>query len=398
MFERLEELYPDLVEFRRDLHMYPELSHKEEKTPGKIANFLSDLGLDVRTGVGGKGVVGILRGDKPGKTVALRADFDALPIQDEKDVEYKSRIPGIMHACGHDIHTASLLGTAKVLSEHRDKLEGTVVFLHQFAEEVIPGGAKFMIEDGCLDGVDVVYGAHVSSKHPLGKIGLKEGLAMANGDTFEIEIAGKGGHAATPHFTVDPLVTGSQVLLNLQQIVSRQIDPVKPAVVTIASFKGGEGYNVIPDSAKITGTVRTFDKDIQDWIEKSIESIASSTCHGLGAEAEYTYTRGYPAVCNHPGETRRIENVATALYGKDMIEHIDAQMGMEDFAYYLKEVPGCFFWVGGALEEKDVYPHHHPKFNVDEKAMLYIGRLFIASVFNYLSGVEESFAATQEKV
>lgn len=386
MFARLDEIYPELVEFRRDLHMYPELSHTEVNTPKKVADFLSALDIEVKTGVGGRGVVGTLKGNKPGKTIALRADFDALPIQDGKDVAYKSRVPGVMHACGHDLHTAGLLGVAKVLSENRDKLEGTVVFIHQFAEEVIPGGAKFMIEDGCLDGVDVVYGAHVSSTHPLGLVGVKEGDAMACGDTFEIEIIGKGGHAATPHLTVDSLVVGSQVLLNLQQIVSRQVDPIKPAVVTVATFQGGDSFNVIPDTAKLAGTVRTFDEDVRNMIEASIEKISTSTCHALGATVKFNYVRGYPAVKNHPGETKRVKKIATDLFGEEMVNDISAQMGMEDFAYYLKEVPGTFVWVGGAMEDKEaIYPHHHPKFNVQEKAMISIGRLFIASVFDYLS-------------
>ncbi len=398
-FSRLEELYPELVDFRRDLHMYPELSHTEEATPKKIADFLTSIGVEVRTGVGGRGVIGILRGSKPGKTVALRADFDALPIQDEKDVDYKSRIPGVMHACGHDLHTAALLGVAKVLSENRDSINGNIVFIHQFAEEVIPGGAKAMIEDGCLQDVDVVYGAHVSSSDPLGRVGIKEGYAMANGDIFEIEISGKGGHAATPHLTVDPLVVGGQLLLNLQQIVSRQVDPIDSAVVTVASFHGGEGYNVIPDKAKITGTVRTFKESVRDHIEKAIGQIAESTCGGLGATVDYKYTRGYPAVVNHPGETDRVEQVAVSLFGKEMVKQIPSQMGMEDFAYYLKERPGSFFWVGGALEDQTkIYPHHHPKFDVDEQAILYIGKLFIGLVSDFLSLNENKTALDTEAI
>lgn len=386
LFARLDEIYPELVEFRRDLHMYPELSHEEVETPKKIAEYLTNLGLEVRTEVGGRGVVGILKGGHPGKTVALRADFDALPIQEENDVPYKSKVPGVMHACGHDLHTASLLGVAKVLSENRDQIHGTVVFLHQFAEEVIPGGAKFMIEDGCLDDVDVVYGAHVSSTQPVGFIGLKEGDAMAAGDTFEIEITGKGGHAASPHLAVDPLVVGSQVLLNLQPIVSRQVDPVKPAVVTVATFQGGDSFNVIPGGARLAGTVRTFDEDVRDHIEQSIEKIAQSTCDAFGATMEYKYVRGYPAVKNDPTETKRVEKIATSLFGADNVKHLSPRMGMEDFAYYLQEKPGTFVWVGGALEDESlVYPHHHAKFNVNEKAMLTIGRLFIATLFDYLA-------------
>lgn len=385
LFEKLDAVYPEMVAFRRDLHMYPELSHTEVDTPKKVAAFLESLGMEVRTGVGSRGVVGTLKGGKQGKTVALRADFDALPIQEETGVEYASKVPGVMHACGHDIHTAALLGVAKVLSEYKNDIPGTIIFIHQFAEEVIPGGAKAMIEDGCLDGVDVVYGAHVSSQNTLGQILLKEGDAMAAGDTFEVKISGKGGHAATPHYTVDPLVAGAQVLLNLQQVVSRQVDPVKPAVVTVATFEGGDSFNVIPDTARIKGTVRTFDEDVRDQIEASLERISVSSCEAVGAKADFKYVRGYPAVKNDPFETRRVAGVAESLFGVDAVCFTDPKMGMEDFAYYLKERPGTFFWVGGALEEDLIYPHHHPKFNVDEASMLTIGRLFIGSVFDYLT-------------
>ncbi|WP_257347378.1 amidohydrolase [Pseudalkalibacillus decolorationis] len=386
LFAKLETLQPELVKFRRDLHMYPELSFQEENTPKKVADFLIDLGFEVRTGVGGRGVVGVLKGKKPGKTVALRADFDALPIQDEKEVEYKSRVPGVMHACGHDLHTAALLGVAKVLSEVKDQIEGTVIFIHQFAEEQLPGGAKFMIEDGCLDGVDVVYGAHVMSNLPLGQIGIREGHAMAAYDAFEIEIFGKGGHAAMPHVGVDPVVLGSQLVTNLQQIVSRRIDPIKPAVVTVGSINGGQVFNVIPDTAKITGTVRTFDDDIRDQIEKAIGQITKSTCEGAGATSHYTYTKGYPPLWNHPVEAKRVEDLAKCLVDEEKVIHVPQVMGGEDFAYYVKEVPGTFFVVGGQNHEINAtYPHHHPKFDVDERSMLLIGKLFISAVFNYLS-------------
>ncbi|WP_082235300.1 M20 metallopeptidase family protein [Halobacillus massiliensis] len=399
LFSRLEEVYPELVDIRRDLHMHPELSHKEIHTPKKVAKFLTNLGLEVKTDVGGRGVVGILRGHKPGRTVALRADFDALPIQDEKDVEYKSTVPGVMHACGHDIHTAGLLGVAKVLSENKEAIEGNIVFIHQFAEEVIPGGAKFMIQDGCLDGVDVIYGAHVSSRDPLGVVGVNKGYSMANGDTFDIEVSGKGVHAATPHLGVDPLIIGSQLMLNLQQIVSRQVDPLKSAVVTVASFNGGDSYNVIPDKVNIRGTVRTFDEEVRDWVEESIGRIAHSTCSGLGASVKYEYVRGYPAVVNDEKETDRVREIASDLFGKEMVQELPPQMGMEDFAYYLKEVPGTFFWVGGALEnDAEVYPHHHPMFNVQEKAMLYIAKLFIASAFDYLASNNPSVAPKKESI
>lgn len=399
LFQRLEELFTELVDFRRDLHMYPELSHHEVETPKKIADFLSSLGIEVRTGVGGRGVVGYLTGGKPGKTVALRADFDALPIQDEKNVDYKSRVPGVMHACGHDLHTAALLGVAKVLSEHRDELEGNVVFIHQFAEEVIPGGAKFMIEEGCLEGVDVVYGAHVSPDIPLGIIGVTEGHAMAAGDTFQIEVTGRGGHAAKPHLAKDPLLAGARIVTSLQEIVSRQVDPLKSAVVSVTSFKGGEGFNVIPDKVFLQGTVRTFDADVRDTIELAIGQIANSTCESTGVTATYKYVRGYPAVYNHLDETSRVEQVAKQLFGDEQVQQFPPQMVMEDFAYYVEKVPGTFVWAGAANKDDDkVHPLHHAKFDADERVMLTIGKLFISTVLDYTknsnSAIQSVYQAT----
>ncbi|QIC05039.1 amidohydrolase [Brevibacillus sp. 7WMA2] len=386
MLERLEQLYPELVEFRRDLHMYPELSFQEVNTPIKIADYLRKIGLEVKTGVGGNGVLGVLKGGKPGKTVALRADFDALPIQDEKEVIYKSRVPGVMHACGHDIHTAGLLGVAKVLSEYRDELPGTVIFIHQFAEELLPGGAVSMIEAGCLDGVDVIYGAHVSSDQPVGVVGVKSGYMLAAADSFYMEITGKGGHGAYPHKAIDPLVIGSQLVLNLQQIVSRRIDPLQAAVLTVGSFHAGKAFNVIPQSVTLSGTVRTFDENVRQKIETSLEQITKTTCEGLGATFTIDYERGYPALCNDETETERIYQLAKLLVGEDHTEILEARMGAEDFAYYLQKIPGTFFYVGGRNPEiQATYPHHHPMFDVDERSMLVAGKLFISAVMNYLT-------------
>jgi amidohydrolase len=386
LFARLEEVYPEFVAFRRDLHMYPELSFHEENTPKKIADYLTKLGLEVRTGVGGRGVVGYLQGGMPGKTVALRADFDALPIQDEKEVDYKSRIPGVMHACGHDIHTSALLSVAKVLSEVKDQIPGTIVFIHQFAEELAPGGAKPMIEDGCLEGVDVIYGAHVWATEPIGTVGINEGNMMAASDAYDIEIIGKGGHGATPHLTVDSLVVGSQLVLNLQQIVSRRVDPLKPAVVTVGSFASGQAFNVIPNTAKLVGTVRTFDEDVRNMIEQAIGDIARHTCEMAGASCNYQYRRGYPAVWNHPEETQRVVSLAKQIIGEENVTTLAPIMGGEDFAYYVQKVPGTFFFVGGGNSEINAtYPHHHPKFDVDERSITITGKVFIAAALNYLT-------------
>lgn len=385
LFARLEEMYPELINMRRDFHMYPELSFQEENTPKKVADFLTSLGLEVRTQVGGRGVVGLLRGGKAGPTIAVRADFDALPIQDEKEVDYKSRVPGVMHACGHDVHTTTLLGVARVLSEVRDQLKGNVVFIHQFAEEVAPGGALPMIEDGCLDGVDVIYGAHVWSGIPIGKLGVVEGYMMAATDDFEIEIIGKGGHGATPHLTVDSLVVGSQLVLNLQQIVSRRVDPLKPAVLTVGSFISGNAYNVIPNTAKLMGTVRTFDEGVRDMMEEALKEVTHGTCLTAGATANVVYHRGYPAVWNHPEPTRVIEQRAKETLGAENVFHMDPIMGGEDFAYYLQKVPGSFFFIGGGNPEIEAeYPHHHPKFDVDERSMLLAGKVFLSTVLHHL--------------
>lgn len=385
IFERFEALYPDMVEFRRDLHMYPELSFHEVDTPKKVATFLKALGLEVQTEVGERGVVATLRGGKPGKTVALRADFDALPIHEENEVPYRSKVDGVMHACGHDVHTSGLLHVAKVLSEFREELTGNVVFIHQFAEELVPGGAKFMVEDGCMEGVDAVFGAHVNSKEPLGRVGHCAGPSMANGDNFEITIHGAGGHAGMPHLTVDPVAIGGQLMASLQQIVSRQTDPLEAAVVTVATFQAGDSFNVIPDTALLKGTARTFKPEVRENVEASIRSVAKSTCEGLGASATVNYIKGYPAVVNDEAETARITRVARSLFGEDLVYEMTPMMGMEDFSYYLHKAPGAFVWVGGAMPDpSDVYPHHHPKFNVDEEAMLRIGKLFIGTVLDYL--------------
>ncbi|RNB90678.1 amidohydrolase [Brevibacillus fluminis] len=386
VFARLEALYPKLVAIRRDLHMYPELSFQEVRTPQKIADAYREWGLEVREQVGGRGVVAVLRGEKPGRTVALRADFDALPIQDEKEVPYKSRMEGVMHACGHDIHTASLLGVAETLAAEREALSGTVVFIHQFAEEVPPGGAIAMIEDGCLEGVDVIFGAHVASILPLGVIGVKEGYLTAASDNFTIEISGKGGHGAGPHLTVDALVTGSQLVTALQQIVSRRVDPLQPAVLTIGTFMSGGAPNVIAQTAKIEGTVRTFDEVTRSLMEEAIGTITHATAAAAGARAIYDYSKGYPAGWNHPGETRQVERIAKELFGFEQVMQLPAGMGGEDFAYYLQRVPGSFYYVGGGNAEIGAsYPHHHPRFDVDERSMLHIGKLFLALVLDSLS-------------
>ncbi len=385
LLTRLEELFSEMVEIRRKLHAEPELSFQEVKTPAFIATYLENIGVEVRKGVGGRGVVGYIRGKKPGKTVALRADFDALPIQEETGLPFASKTEGVMHACGHDGHTATLLVLAKALMEYRDHLQGTVVLIHQFAEELAPGGAVAMIEDGCLDGVDAIYGTHLWSPMPLGKIGYRTGPIMAAADHFEIVVQGRGGHGAIPHETVDSIVIASSIVCQLQQIVSRNVNPLQSAVVTVGSFHAGEGFNVIADTATITGTVRTFDRDVQQLIMERIEEVAKGICEAMGATASYKYKKGYPAVVNDAQETGRFVQALQGVRRDEDIFEMDPEMVGEDFAYYLHDVPGTFFFTGAGNKEKGIiYPHHHPKFDFDEEAMLIAAQCLARVALDFL--------------
>ncbi|MEH7389179.1 M20 family metallopeptidase [Bacillus sp. JJ1474] len=371
LFAKLENYYEDMVSIRRYLHQHPELSFKEVKTANYIKSYYENLGIEVRGNVGGNGVVAKIYGNKPGKTVALRADFDALPIQDEKDVPYKSLVPGVMHACGHDGHTATLLVLAKSLHEMREELEGTYVMIHQHAEEFAPGGAISMIEDGCLEGVDVIFGTHLWASEPTGTIQYRVGPVMAAADRFEITIQGKGGHGAQPHRTKDAIVTASQLVVNLQQIVSRKVNPIDSAVVTVAYFIAENAFNVIADKVKLGGTVRTFNEEVRTNIEKEIERIVKGTCYTADSTYDYLYARGYPAVINHKDETEFLINCAQNIDEVTEVVETEPQMGGEDFAYYLQHVKGTFFFTGAKPENTDEnYPHHHPKFDIDEKAMI----------------------------
>lgn len=389
MMQMLEELYGEMVAWRRDFHRHPELSFQEERTPRVIAEHLRSFGVTVREQVGGRGVVGRIHGGRPGKTVALRADFDALPIQEETGVEYQSVVPGVMHACGHDAHTAVLLGVARVLSQFREHLAGDVVLIHQFAEEVAPGGAKPMIEDGCLDGVDVIYGTHLWSGFPRGRIGCRPGPIMAATDDFEILIHGKGGHGGMPHQTVDAIVLGAQIVQQLQSLVSRRVDPLKPAVVTVGSFHAGEAFNVIAGEARIKGTVRTLDAGVREQMERDMSALVHGLCQAAGAGVSFRYHRGYPVVSNHEREAQQVAEAVCRVMGEGAFFVMEPLMVGEDFAYYLEQVPGAFFFTGARNEALDaVYPHHHPRFNIDERAMLDAAKLLVHLTVTELAGLD----------
>lgn len=350
----------------------------------KIAEILKSFHIDVKTDVGGRGVIGVIEGGIPGKTMALRADFDALPIQDEKRVSYKSKVPGVMHACGHDGHTATLLGVAKILSDNRDQLSGKIVLIHQHAEEKEPGGAIAMIEDGCLEGVDVVFGTHLSSQMPLGIVGTKAGAMMAAADTFEVKIQGRGGHGGMPHHTVDAIIVATQVINQLQLLVSRKVDPLQSAVLTVGTFHAGQADNIIADTATFTGTIRTLDPEVREYMEKEFRRVVEGICQSLHAEVNIQYKRGYPILINHVAETRHFMTVAEHDLGKERVMEVPPIMGGEDFAYYLEHVPGAFFFTGAGNEEIGAtYPHHHPQFDFDERAMLVGGKLLLSLVNSY---------------
>ncbi|MBD7938163.1 MULTISPECIES: M20 family metallopeptidase [Cytobacillus] len=387
LFALLKEYEEEMISIRRFLHEYPEISYQEVKTPAYIADYHEKLGHDVRTGVGGRGVVATLRGGKPGKTVALRADFDALAIQEENDLPYKSKIDGAMHACGHDGHTATLLVLAKALNKIQEDIEGTIVFIHQFAEEIAPGGAISMIEDGCLDGVDAIFGTHLWSTFPLGTIQVKPGPIMAAADQFDILIQGQGGHGSEPHLTKDAVMVGSQFVASAQQIVSRRANPLHPAVVSVGHFEALNPFNVIADTAKLIGTVRTFDDDTRDLIEKELDNYLSSTCQLFGATYDFQYKRGYPAVVNHAEEAAFIANISKEIEEVTEVVECDPLMGGEDFAYYLQHVKGAFFFTGAQDPNWQMtYPHHHPRFNIDERSLLIAAKTLGTAALKFLEG------------
>ncbi|WP_314584226.1 amidohydrolase [Paenibacillus terrigena] len=371
-------IFSSMVEWRRYLHKNPELSYKEAKTAQFVADRLRTWGIEVKTGVGGHGVVGTLRGDFPGKTIALRADMDALPIQDEKTCDYASTVPGVMHACGHDGHTSTLLGIANYYSQHRDMIRGELRFIFQPAEETCPGGAIQMIDAGVLEGVDIMYGVHLWTPISVGKTASVAGPLWAAADEFFIDIEGRGGHGGVPHVTVDSVLVGAALIMNLQTIVSRSVDPLDSAVVTVGSMQAGTMQNIIAERCSIMGTARTFNQETRSLIKRRIETIVEQTCAMYGADVHLNYLMGYPPLVNDAAETARYQRIATHLFGEEQTIEAPKMMPAEDFAYYLQRVPGCFILVGAGNEEKGMhYPHHHPRFDFDEQAMYTAAKLLI---------------------
>lgn len=362
-----------VIKLRRHFHQYPELGMEEYNTAQLVAQILKELNLEVREGIAKTGVIGFLQGGRPGKTVLLRADMDALPIQDQKNVPYASKITNCMHACGHDAHTAILLGVAMVLSKKRAELPGNVKFVFQPAEETV-GGAKQMIEEGVIDvfsRADYALALHMDSSIPTGEIAISRGLSNAASDMISLEITGEGTHGAYPHKGIDVIVMAGQFLANVQSIISRNVDPTETAVLTFGSIKAGEAGNVIPDSVKLKGILRTLRKEVRDQVLNNLRNHLQGLITMHGGSFQLDVVEGYPSLINNPDIAGLVIEIAKEILGEDKVHIVKKpSMGVEDFAYFLQKLPGVMWYLGCRNEEKGViYPGHNPKFDIDEDAL-----------------------------
>lgn len=383
--EKLEMVKDDVIAWRRYLHQYPELSFQEEKTSQFVYETLQSFGNLELSRPTRTSVVARLLGREPGKVLAMRADMDALPIQEENEFPFASQNPGIMHACGHDGHTAMLLGAAKILSHWKDQIKGEIRFIFQHAEELPPGGAQEMVKEGVMEGVDRVIGIHLMSTVPFGEIGIGYGTMTSANDTFGIRIQGKGGHSSMPNDTIDPIAIGAQVVSNLQHIASRNCDPMEKFVLSVTSFHGGDALNVIPDTVTLGGSVRSFNPKLRDHVPELMEKIIKGITEAHGASYQFDYQRGYSPVINDDKVTNLIEETILDVWGEDTLLKIPPMMGSEDFSSFANEVLGCFIFVGAGNWEKGIiYPHHHPKFTVDEDSLEIGVKLFVNSAFKLL--------------
>lgn len=362
----------DVIEWRRHLHSQPELSFQEQKTSQFVYEKLQSFGgLEISRPTK-TSVVARLVGQQPGKVLAIRADMDALPLQEENDVEYVSKNPGVMHACGHDGHTAMLLGAAKVLTQLKAQLKGEIRFIFQHAEEQPPGGAQELVASGVIKGIDEIIGLHFSTDLPVGKIGINSNAILANTDTFDIVIKGKGGHGSRPEAAVDPISIGAQVVANLQHIISRKISALEAVVLSVTTFHGGTSHNIIPQTVTFGGTVRSFDAKIREVLPRLIEQTVKGITEAHGATFEIDYHHGYSAVINDPELTEKVKKIGSDLFGCENVFQFPRRMAGEDFSAYLQEVPGCFIFIGAANAQKGLtYSSHNPRFDIDESALEY---------------------------
>ncbi len=385
----IDERIPGLVAMRRDLHEHPELAFEEVRTSSIVAQHLRSLGLDVQTGVAKTGVVATLQGEgeKQGRTLAIRADMDALPIHELNEINYRSQSDGKMHACGHDGHTSILLTVADILSRRRNELNGNVKFIFQPAEENV-AGAKPMLEQGALHGADGVIGLHLISNYPIGRVGVRAGAVFASADRFTLTVHGKGGHAAMPDTAVDPIVIAAHIITALQTLISRETSPFSPAVITIGIVQAGTAFNIIPETAMLYGTMRSYSPEHREYLQRRIAELTSGIATAMGGSCDIEVRVGCPPCVNDATMTELVHKAAAAAVGE---EHVDGgeeimTTGSDDMAYFLQAVPGCYFIVGARNQEKGAeYPHHHPRFNVDEDALPIAVEVLTRSALEFLS-------------
>ena len=368
-----EEYSNEVIESRRHLHAHPELSYQEYNTVRFVAEKLKAFGIEVKDGIATTGLIAEIKGTNPEKkSIALRADMDALPIQELNDVPYKSTVPGVMHACGHDVHTASLLGTAKILNEVRDRFEGTVRMLFQPGEEKNPGGASYMIRDGALKNPQPagIIGQHVFPLLPVGKIGFREGMYMASCDEIYLRVIGKGGHAAAPDLSIDPILIASHIIIALQQVISRNASPKQPTVLSFGNIIGKGATNIIPNEVNIAGTFRAMNEEWRASALEKIRKMAESIAEGMGGKCEVEISKGYPYLENNPELTRRIRRAAEAYVGYENVVDLDITLGAEDFSYYSQVIPASFYRLGTNNPAKGITSYvHTPSFDIDEDAL-----------------------------
>lgn len=388
LLEMLEARKDEMIQIRRYLHENPEISFKEEKTAQYIADFYKGKDVDIQRNVGnGYGIIVTIKGEKPGKTIALRADFDALPILEETDVPFKSKNEGVMHACGHDAHTAYMLILADCLIQLKGSLTGTVKIIHQHAEEAPPGGAKSIVESGVLDDVDNVFGLHIFPTHPVGFVGYRSGYAMAGRSFFKLIIQGRGGHGSSPHLANDAIVAASYFVTSVQTVISRRISPFDMGVITIGSFDGKGTFNVIKDSVELEGDVRYMTVETQQIIAKEVDRIVKGIEEEFGVECKFEYTADYPPLYNDPEVTANVASILENMGDPDIKEVGDYPMlsGSEDFAYYLEKIPGCFFYIGCKPKGVETaHFNHHPKFDIDEDCLLVAAKSVAQVVVSYM--------------
>lgn len=371
--QEIKTVEPEVIEWRRTMHRHPELSYQEHWTSSYIEEQLKEMdGIEISRPTK-TSVLGIIRGAHSGRKVGLRADIDALPIQEDRDdLDFTSEIDGKMHACAHDAHAAMLLGAAKVLSQNKDHIHGEVYLIFQHAEEVPPGGAREMVATGQFDDLDVVFAQHIMTTLPVGEIHIKSGPVTANSDIFNLTITGKGGHSSQPENSIDPVLIGSRIVSQVQDIVSRLASPLDNLVVSVTNFHAGTGAeNVIPQTAKISGSVRSASAEIRELAKEKLEAVTKANCEIYGAAYDLDYTYGVTAVINDKAETSKVRETLTETFGADRVKEMIMMMGGEDFGAFTENLPGVYIMIGTYNEEKDcIYPHHHPKFKIDEDVLI----------------------------